>query len=207
MRLRDRATTGVPSRGSVWRGRWVVVAGLVLVLGCAVAVFPSGSESSSGRAVNVLPVAPAPTGAYRFGWMHRSCSLDAQGRLVARASARVTVLSVPKDGKTYYQKTDIRIDTTKGTTGVGQVQRKVEAVKRSHPPFTKTPTYSTPGVKSVIGPTIATQETLTALVQVYLMQKRKGPDKTVWGYYARSPAIPCKYESLPDNFQGIQGGS
>lgn len=124
--------------------------------------------------------------AYKF--LTARCDYDGStGRFVARARVRTHVNWLDKG--TFYQEVTIQIDKL----ALGQQYRKMEArtYDFSRIKDADTPTYSTAGVRTVVGATIANGGTLRAKVTVLLRKKRLGPDPIVWKYVKSSAQFAC----------------
>jgi hypothetical protein len=159
----------------------------------SVAVVLVALVSASASASSVEAVAdPPPTGAAGYTWVRADCTYDpVNDRYVAVGRIRTDVNSVPDNSKTYYQKVNIRIDKAV----VGGEWRRLEGRTYSWSEFTHEdlPTFSTSGVKSVVGPSIASGGVLRVKVNAKLRQKRPGPDKTVWSYIVATDSFGCDF--------------
>lgn len=112
---------------------------------------------------------------------------DSTGMFKALARARTYVHWV--DSGTYYQEVTIQIDKL----ALGQQWRKLEKRTYDFARFrdADTSVHSTPGVRTVVGATIADGGTMRAKITVLLRKKRNGPDPIVWKYVASSPQFGC----------------
>lgn len=128
---------------------------------------------------------------------------ETNGRFVAVGKARAHVGQVPLRNKKYYQKVTVQLDKKV----IGGMWRKLEKREYSSGKFThrNVPTYSTPAVKSVVGPTLANGGTMSVKLKVTLKQVRRGPDKSVWAYQVRSQPFMCSISS-PGGDVFIGGG-
>lgn len=142
------------------------------------------SSSSAARS----PIAPEAS----YQMLTASCT-QSNGRFVAVGKARAHVGQVPLNNKKYYQKVTVQLDKKV----IGGMWRKLEKREYSSGKFTNAnvPTHSTPGVKSVVGPTIANGGTMSVKLKVTLKQVRRGPDKSVWAYQVRSQPFSCSIAS------------
>ena len=123
---------------------------------------------------------------FGFEFLIADCGLQNSGQIIARGKARSTVERVPDSDKQYYQKVSIRIDHSETTTN----WRSLEKRSYSTLNFSES-SYTTPGVRSVVGPSIANGENLRIRVDVKLKQVRTGPDKTVWKITLPSTPFTC----------------
>jgi hypothetical protein len=112
---------------------------------------------------------------------------DSTGRFEARARARTSVHWV--GAGTYYQEVKLQIDKLV----LGQQYRMMEQRTYDFSRFqdADTTTYSTSGVRTAVGATIANGGTMRAKVTVLLRKKRLGPDPIVWRYVGSSPQFGC----------------
>lgn len=108
------------------------------------------------------------------------CLMNDDGQFVAGYSVKSTVKWLAQPKRKHYLKTHIRTDKL----GLGDQWRKMESRKNSTGLFKgkDLPYWTTPGVRTVVGPTIASQGVLRGIVTVELKTPDKARDTTVWRY-------------------------
>lgn len=106
------------------------------------------------------------------------CFQGDEGTYNAGFAAKSTVKYLREPAKKHYLKTNIRIDYY---LGAGR-WKKLEGRKNSTTLFKgkNLPYFTTPAVRTQVGPTVAESTQLRGTVTVKLMQPRTGPDKTIW---------------------------
>ncbi len=123
---------------------------------------------------------PPPSGSVRVQTVYADCQLvdggQFAGRFVTRYISRVSVDWIARSERPgfFYLTKNIRIDYDQGAGRWRSLaSRKSETVH-----FRQTPQYTTPAVRSVVGPTIATNTALRGRLVVRLKKVRPGPART-----------------------------
>jgi hypothetical protein len=120
---------------------------------------------------------------------NRAECVQGPDRFWAVGQTRNTVKYLEKPKKWHYQKVTTQIDRYT----VGGMWRKMESRSYDWGRFKggALPTWSTSGVKSAVGATIANGGYMSVKTTVTLKRVRTGPDATVWKYTVRSNPFQC----------------
>lgn len=146
--------------------------------------------------VVVAPPAAAaprvPTTA-EVGWnFNRAECVQGADRFWAVGQTKNTVKYLEKPDKDHYQKVTMQIDHL----ALGGMWRSMESRTYDRARFNGShlPTWSTSGVRSAVGATIASSGVMSVKTTVALKRVRLGPDPTVWKYSVRSNSFECSLD-------------